>query len=322
MNDNLGWLKMVLMWDWHDLVMQRWPGWEREPGGKEPARVDLVVVKGRDRSSRELATEWDDLSRGRFYYRDWTDTGLPFVGDGEAYRSAFWFELVEDRNEFSRRYQTNRALRYAKSSGNLDALFAVLQSPEHRRSLIDPRTEQTPRLVTADALSDLGRDEEADLLRDHTKPVVIRKGKVVPADYTLYHLRSASWGADRLLADRFEYPEFWSPLNFHWVDTRNHSHYEIPVSELKPGRGHEGYAQIWNRYPELPDLHEYVHIADLGNRIADATWEHVKDELPDRSNVRRRQGLVRGDIEEFVRALDAIRSAPVVNPLPKKRTKR
>lgn len=103
-SDNGGWLKYVLIWDWHDLAFRGYPGWGRPSGSDSPFAVHLTVVSGRDKSSREIAVEWDDVAEGRFYYRDWTESGIPFVGEGEQYRSAFWFQFERDRERFLELY--------------------------------------------------------------------------------------------------------------------------------------------------------------------------------------------------------------------------
>lgn len=96
--DNAGWLKMVLLWDWYPIVFDKFPGWEMD--GEEPYSEKLIVTNGVGKSSREMAIAFDDVAAGRFYYRDWTDSGLPFVDGGESYRSAFWFQTKADRDKF------------------------------------------------------------------------------------------------------------------------------------------------------------------------------------------------------------------------------
>lgn len=98
--DNAGWNKYVLMWDWHTLCRTGWPRWDIDPCTKEPYVVCFSTTKGRDKSSRDIAIEFDDLASGRFYYRDYTDDTLPFVRDGEVYNSSFWFENQQDLELF------------------------------------------------------------------------------------------------------------------------------------------------------------------------------------------------------------------------------
>lgn len=97
---NWDWLKKVPIDLWHDLAIKGWPDWERDEGKDNPCFAMLVVTKGKDRSSRDRAIEFDDIAEGPFYYRDWTDSGLPFVADGETYKSGFWFALRSDRDKF------------------------------------------------------------------------------------------------------------------------------------------------------------------------------------------------------------------------------
>ena len=42
--------------------------------------------------SLEVATEWDDIARHDFYYRDWTKTGHPVVREGQEYWATFSFQ--------------------------------------------------------------------------------------------------------------------------------------------------------------------------------------------------------------------------------------
>lgn len=100
--DNGGWLKKLLMWDWHDICLKGWPGWELDPSTKAPHFTNLTVTHKSSKSSRDRAIEFDDLSEGRFYYRDWTDSGLPFVEEGEVYRSQFCFEKKADKEKFDK----------------------------------------------------------------------------------------------------------------------------------------------------------------------------------------------------------------------------
>jgi hypothetical protein len=103
---NGGWLKKLLMWDWHEACCKNYPGWDLvESGGtRHPPFVKLVIRNKKDKSSEDITREWDDLAKGRFYSRDWTDSGIPFVSDGEVYTAGFWFEKKEDAYEFVKRY--------------------------------------------------------------------------------------------------------------------------------------------------------------------------------------------------------------------------
>lgn len=104
MNNQWDWRRYVPMWDWHSLAMIGWPGWEREPGGKEPLRIDLSFTVGEGKSSHAVAAEFDDLAVAACYYRDFTENGSPFVRSGDTYRSAFWFSSRVDMERFESTY--------------------------------------------------------------------------------------------------------------------------------------------------------------------------------------------------------------------------
>lgn len=93
------WNRLIPALDYHELVLSNWPGWDK-PDGKEPAFVRFECTKGEGRQSREIAFEFDDLSQGRFYYRDFTDDAMPFVNVGETYRSMFVFQYASDCEKF------------------------------------------------------------------------------------------------------------------------------------------------------------------------------------------------------------------------------
>ena len=44
--------------------------------------------------------KFDDKAKGLFYYRDWTESSLPFVEEGEIYMSGFWFQKLSDAKHF------------------------------------------------------------------------------------------------------------------------------------------------------------------------------------------------------------------------------
>lgn len=108
--DNAGWRRKLLMWHWHDVSLAGYPGWDLEgpkpelqPGERDrrnPPFVKLTHVHGKGRSSSDLANAWDNIAVGRFYQRDWTESGIPFVNDGETYWSGWWFEYAADRDRF------------------------------------------------------------------------------------------------------------------------------------------------------------------------------------------------------------------------------
>lgn len=101
-SDGWDWNKLLPIDEFHKIAYAHYPAWEKNDD--LPYCVDFSITKGKDRSSREIATEFDNIAVGHFYYRDWTESGLPFVDDGEVYRTAFIFQRVEDYIEFKRRY--------------------------------------------------------------------------------------------------------------------------------------------------------------------------------------------------------------------------
>lgn len=101
------WTHYIGMMDWFDLYPD-YPGWELENG--KPLYVDLTITNKKDKSSHKIASEWDEIATGPFYWRDWTDSGLPFADEGEVYRSAFWFALRSDMEKFKQLYLKNSAI--------------------------------------------------------------------------------------------------------------------------------------------------------------------------------------------------------------------
>jgi hypothetical protein len=105
-DDNGGWIKRLLMWNWHWTSLDGWPGWDVVNAGdaKHPPYVELRIVKDTGKSSQMIASEWDDVATGLFYSRDFTDDGLPYVRAGDTYRAGFWFQKTADRDAFIQRY--------------------------------------------------------------------------------------------------------------------------------------------------------------------------------------------------------------------------
>lgn len=100
--ENWDWKKMIPSWEWHKISFNYYPEWELVD--KNPSFVKLAIKKGTDRSSRDIAIEWDDISEGLFYYRDWTEDTFPIVHDKEIYWSGFWFQYKEDALFFCKLY--------------------------------------------------------------------------------------------------------------------------------------------------------------------------------------------------------------------------
>ncbi len=103
---NAGWIKKVLTWDWHEVSMAGYPGWDLvESGGeKHPPFVKLAIRNKKDKSSEDITREFDDVAKGRFYGRDWSRDGSVFVRDNEVYDAGWWFQKREDAIEFMKRY--------------------------------------------------------------------------------------------------------------------------------------------------------------------------------------------------------------------------
>lgn len=105
---NLGWKKKVLTSDWPQIVFARYPGWDLvesiEGRDLQPPFVKLAIRRGADKPFQEIMREFDDVAVGRFYGRDFTRDGSPFVQEGDAYEAGFWFQRREDAHAFIRRY--------------------------------------------------------------------------------------------------------------------------------------------------------------------------------------------------------------------------
>ena len=97
--DEWNWRAAIPSWAFSRLLIAGFPGWNV---GREPPCVALHCSGSR--RSREIASATDDVVTGLFYYRDWTETGLPFVEDKEVYRSGFWFQHRADAERFHREY--------------------------------------------------------------------------------------------------------------------------------------------------------------------------------------------------------------------------
>jgi hypothetical protein len=105
---NAGWNKKLLMWDWHEVQLDGYPGWDLvDPGsghGKHPPFIKLAICNKIDKSSEDISREFDDVATGRFYSRDWSRNGSCGVGEGEFYDAGWWFQKREDAYEFIRLY--------------------------------------------------------------------------------------------------------------------------------------------------------------------------------------------------------------------------
>jgi len=103
----LGWNKKIPSWEFNKQVVKGFEDWETpssECGIPMPKSILLDITDGTDRSSKDIAIEVDDWCGGMFYYRDFTNDGLPFVDNGEVYRTRFYFQRGADAVEFHTRY--------------------------------------------------------------------------------------------------------------------------------------------------------------------------------------------------------------------------
>ena len=96
-NNNLG------SSDFYEIQANGYIGWDKI-NGKEPYFVMLETIKNKDKSSHEIAVNFDDISHGNFHWRDWTKSSLPFVDEGEIYWSGFTFQFTEDAKKFVELY--------------------------------------------------------------------------------------------------------------------------------------------------------------------------------------------------------------------------
>lgn len=96
------WRRLIPSTEWHTLALDNFPGWNKHGGS--PRHFYLKHVHGKTSSSREIATEWDDISGGNFWYRDMTKSGLPFVDGDEVYHSCFCFQFEEDWTKFGQHF--------------------------------------------------------------------------------------------------------------------------------------------------------------------------------------------------------------------------
>lgn len=103
---NAGWIKKMLVWDWRDLCLDGYPGWDlvESNGIRHPPFIRLAIRNKIDKSSEDIAREFDGLAKGRFYSRDWSRDGSPSVGEGETYDAGWWFQITQDAYDFINRY--------------------------------------------------------------------------------------------------------------------------------------------------------------------------------------------------------------------------
>jgi len=98
-----GWIKNLSSDDYYEIQYNNYLGWDKI-NDKTPYYVLLETIKGKDKSSQDIGVEFDDISHGNFYWRDFTKSSLPFVDDGEIYWSGFSFQFAEDAKKFVELY--------------------------------------------------------------------------------------------------------------------------------------------------------------------------------------------------------------------------
>lgn len=105
---NAGWRKKVLMWDWHEIALAGYPGWDLvDPGAgyeKRPPFVKLAIRNKVDKDSDDIDREFDDIATGKFYSRDFSRDGSVYVGEGEYYDAGWWFQKRADAYTFMKLY--------------------------------------------------------------------------------------------------------------------------------------------------------------------------------------------------------------------------
>jgi hypothetical protein len=102
------WIYMLPGWEFYQRALSKprpYPGWDRDEND-EPCFVMLELTRGTGNviESRSMAVEWDDITEGEFYYRDWTSSGIPTVDEGEAYWAGFWFQRKTDAVKFQEEF--------------------------------------------------------------------------------------------------------------------------------------------------------------------------------------------------------------------------
>lgn len=94
-----GWVNALSAMMFHHLANDGFPGWDKQ--NDEPHFVLFEFVSGQNKSSLAVASAWDDMAKGQFYYRDFTDSGLPIVREGDRYQSRFSFQFSDEVDRFS-----------------------------------------------------------------------------------------------------------------------------------------------------------------------------------------------------------------------------
>ena len=104
MDNGWDWNKMLASWDYHTLSLDNWLGWEKADNN-EPYYLNLKFTYGEENSSRNWAVQWDDLAQGNFWYRDYTESGTPFLEKNDTYESIFAFQFKADYDKFKEAFK-------------------------------------------------------------------------------------------------------------------------------------------------------------------------------------------------------------------------
>jgi hypothetical protein len=195
--------------------------------------------------------------------------------------------------------QTGAAPRTFAEATNHEALAAGLgrlAAPEHAftRQGDHPQADHVFRGRLADLLDDHDRPDEAALLRDPGRHVVVHGGRVVPGRYTLDHLHAARDAAiqhiERMMGGDYPYDE------------------EIYHPHERPGR--VLYLTSLPGQPGVP-RERVLHASDLPTAVAYHLRARANRQIPPRNP----DPAARARLEpELERRLTALRRAPVEEP--------
>ena len=100
--DKFGWKKMISSHDCYILELDGFPGWDKKKNYLEQIQVPSVYISEiADKDfSINVANSFDDISDGNFWYRDHTESGMPWLYDDETYSSNFRFQFETDMEKF------------------------------------------------------------------------------------------------------------------------------------------------------------------------------------------------------------------------------
>lgn len=191
--------------------------------------------------------------------------------------------------------QRSTVTRYGADHATVDTLLHQLQQPEHdehRWGLDDPVNGH--RGITADALDDVGRGDEAELLRRPNTHVMVHEGRVVPARFTDAHVRGREEAVDRHL--RMMTRGGYNPTHgFGFVH----------------GEGNDPSTII-----DSPLGEQTQHVSELGRNLADHIDGSVNDDIGDWMEPDEQNAIPQRHWTELDRRLNALRTAPYEEPVP------